>query len=125
VEEPGGFDLLAASVRADATDVRAFVSALATKLELSFPARCRVERSGFLAKKKRVRRIAVDLGDARYELEHDDGAVNARRSTVVRGIALKSEELSLEEWVDKLVAQLSVEAEQSERDREALERLIG
>ena len=125
VEEPGGFDLLAASLRADATDVRAFVEALATKLELSFPGQCRVERGGgLLAKKKRVRRIAVDLGESRYELAHDDGAVSARRSSVVRGIALKSEALSLEEWVNELVAQLSAEAERSERGREALHRLV-
>lgn len=124
MEEPAGFDLLAASLRADATDVRAFVEALAAKLELSFPDRCRVERGGMLAKKKRVRRIAVDLGENRYELEHDDGVVSARRCTVVRGISLKREQLSLEEWVDQLVGQLSAEAERSERGREALQRLI-
>lgn len=123
MEEPGGFDLLAASLRADATDVRAFVEALAAKAEVSFPGRCRVERGGLLGK-KRVRRIAVDLGESRYELEHDDGVVSARRSSVVRGITLKSEELSLEEWVDRLVAQLRAEAERSEQGREALERLI-
>ena len=123
VAEPEGFDLLAASLRADATDVRAFVEALARKLELSFPERCRIERAGLLGK-KRVRRIAVQLGENRYQLDHEDGVLAVRRSSVVRGISLKSEELSLEEWIDQLSAQLVAEADQSERGREALQRLL-
>jgi hypothetical protein len=123
VEEPAAFDLLAASLRADATDLRTFVEGLATKLELSFPERCRIERTGLLSK-KRVRKIAVELGDGRYELDNDDGIVVARRCSVVRGISLKSEELSLEEWINELAAQLVAEADRSERDREALQRLL-
>jgi hypothetical protein len=123
VEEPGVFDQLAASLRADATDVRAFVEALATKLELSFPERCRIERAGLLGK-KHVRRIAVELGDGRYELDHQDGVISARRASVVRGISLKSEELSLEDWIDQLASQLVVEADRSERGREALQRML-
>jgi hypothetical protein len=42
----------------------------------------------------------------------------------VRGIALKNEELSLEEWIDDLSRQLAEEAGQSERGRAALQRLI-
>jgi len=123
VQESAGFDLLAASLRADATDVRTFVEALATKLELSFPERCRIDRGGLLGK-KHVKRIAVELGDGRYELANEDGAVSARRSSVVRGISLKSEELSLEEWIDRLAAELVAEADRSERGRDALQRLL-
>ena len=123
MQESAGFDLLAASLRADATDVRTFVEALATKLELSFPERCRIDRGGLLGK-KHVKRIAVELGDGRYELANEDGAVSARRSSVVRGISLKSEELSLEEWIDRLAAELVAEADRSERGRDALQRLL-
>lgn len=123
MEEPAAFDLLAASLRADATDLRAFVEALATKLELSFPERCRIERTGLLGK-KHVRRISVELGERRYELDNDDGVAAARRCSVVRGISLKSEELSLEEWIDELAAQLVAEADRSERGRDALQRLL-
>jgi hypothetical protein len=122
--EPSGFDLLAASLRADATDLRAFVEALATKLELSFPERTQVARGGRLLGPKRVRKVTVDLGEGRYELEHSDGAVTTRRRTVVRGISLKSEELGLDEWIDDLSEQLVAEADKSERGRAALERLL-
>jgi hypothetical protein len=73
---------------------------------------------------KQVRKISVELGDGRYDLEHSDGVVTARRCTVVRGISLKNDELGLEEWIDDLSAELVAEAERSERGRAALERML-
>ena len=123
MEEAADFDLVAASLRADADDLRMFVEALATKLEQAFPGRCRVRRAGLLGKGS-IRQISVELGESRYELTHDDGAVSARRSSVVRGISLKSDELGLDEWIDSLAAQLVSEARRSERGRLALEKLL-
>src|SRR6266516_3635589 len=100
-EVEGSFDLLAASLRADTRDLRSFVEALAAKLEGAFPERVRVERGGMFGG-KRVRRVAVELGDERYELEHDDGLVSCRRRNVVRGIALRNEELDVDAWIDGL-----------------------
>jgi hypothetical protein len=122
--EPSSFDLLAASLRADTTDMRAFVEALAVKLEQSFPERTHVERGGRMFGPKQVRKVSVELGDGRYDLEHAEGAVTTRRCTIVRGIALKNEELGLEEWIDDLSAQLVAEADRSERGRAALERML-
>ncbi len=73
---------------------------------------------------KQVRKMSVELGDGRYELEHSDGTVRTRRSRVVRGISLKNEELGLEEWIDDLSAELVAAAECSERGRAALERML-
>ena len=116
--------MLAASLRADTTDIRVFVEALATKLEQSFPDRTQVERGGRLFGSKQVRKLSVELGDGRYELEHSDGTVTTRRCTVVRGIALKNEELGVEEWIDDLSAELVAEADRSERGRAALEQML-
>lgn len=126
VVEGSSFDLLAASLRADVGDVSAFVEALAVKLAGAFPDRVRVERRGrgLFGGEKRVRRLAVGLGQREFELEAEGGSVSCRRRSVVRGIALKNEELSLEEWIDDLSRQLAEEAGQSERGRAALQRLI-
>jgi hypothetical protein len=125
VSEVSSFDLLAASFRADLGDIKAFVEALAVKLAASFPDRVRVERKGGrFGGEKRVRRIAVQLGEREFELEHEDGRVSCRRRSVVRGIALKNDELPLEEWLDDLSRQLAEEAGQTERGRAALQRLI-
>jgi hypothetical protein len=121
--EPPDFDLVAASLRADADDLRVFVESLAKKLAQLFPGRCRVQRAGVFGKGS-VREVSVEIGDSRYELVHDDGAVSARRSSVVRGITLKSEKLALDEWIDSLAEQVVAEADRSERGRLALQKLL-
>ena len=136
------FELLAASLRADATDLRAFVEALAVKLEGALPGAIKVERGGgglFGGGRKRVEQISVGLGSDSFELESDDGRVRCSRRTakqrlrrhqptarrtVVRGIALKNEELTLDEWIDAVSRALVAEAESSERGRAALGRLL-
>jgi len=120
---PADIDLVAASLRADSGDVRIYVEQLARKLEEAFPGRCSVKRSGMLGKGP-VRLITVAAGDGRYELEHKDGSVAARRTSVVRGIALKTEELGLEQWIDSLAAEVMAEAARSESGRLALENLL-
>ena len=118
-------DLLAASLRADAGDTAAFLEALAARLESALPGQVEVERKGRLfGGAKRVRRIAVRLGDTHYEVESDGGAITARRRSVVRGIALKSEELDVDAWIDGLSRDLLALAQSSERGRVALERLL-
>jgi hypothetical protein len=120
------FDLVAASLRADSGDLETFVEALATKLEASFPGHVKVERRGsrFVPGAKPVRRISVPLGDSTFELEHDGGRVACSRRAVVRGIALRTEELPLGDWIDALAAALVAEAASSEAARTALGTLL-
>jgi hypothetical protein len=125
VEEPS-FDLIAAGLRADARDLGAFVEALAVKLEGGLPGRVTVVRkgSGLFDRSKRVREIDVVLGDCRYRLEHRDAQVETSRRSEVRGIAIKSERLDLDEWIASLSRELTAHARESEHGRQALERML-
>ena len=120
------FELLAASLRADAGDTRAFVEALARKLEGALPHRVRVERGGGLfARNHDVQRIQVQLGEWAYELLPGPGsAMDARRTHTVRGVALKSEQVGLDEWIETLSAELADLARHSAQDHAALRRLL-
>ena len=124
MENSPDFELLAASLRADSTDLDVFIPTLATKLCGALPEQVEVERRGFLGR-GRVRRVRVFVGGQRYELRYDRGQVRASRARVVRGIVLKTEELALDEWIDALSRDLADEAGTSERSRLALERLLG
>ena len=117
------FDLVAASLRADASDTRSLTEALAAKLEGALPQQTRVERrsKGFLSRTKEVRRVEVDCGDYRYVLEPGRPATRAHE---VRGIVLKNESLGLDAWIDALARDLSEMARTSEDARLALERLL-
>jgi hypothetical protein len=121
--EGEGFELVAASLRADARDLDSFLEALATKLSASLPASTSVDREGFRGRGA-VKSLSVDLGERRYGLERSSVGVTCRRANAVRGIVLKNEELGLDEWIDLLSRDLAEAAEQSERGRLALDRLL-
>lgn len=118
-------ELLAASLRADSSDLTAFVESLAAKLEDAVPGRTKVERrrSGMFGPKA-VSRITVDLGDRRLELRHDGGAVQTSCSRLSGGIVLKSEAFDADAWLAVLSEALAAEASRSETTRKALERLL-
>src|SRR4051795_2873736 len=87
VADAPDLDLLAASLRADATDTAAFLEALAARLEGALPGQVEVERKGRLfGGAKPVRRSAVRPGDPHYDIAAEGGAVEPRRRSVVRGI---------------------------------------
>ena len=103
--------------------MNAFFEALATKLSASFPESTNVDREGFRGR-GRVKSISVELGKHRYGLERNSTGVTYLRASAVRGIVLKNEELGLDDWIDSLSHDLAEAAEQSERGRLALDRLL-
>jgi hypothetical protein len=118
-------DLLAASLRADTSDVGAFVEALAVKLEEAVPGGVQIERRrGGMFGPKLVRRITLDAGGRRLELRVDAASVRAYSSRLSGGIVLKSEELSTDEWLRALGEALARQAQHSQSTRQALERLL-
>jgi hypothetical protein len=118
-------DLLAASLRADTSDLGAYVESLAAKLEEALPGRVRVERRrGGLLGPRTVRSISLDAGDQRMTLVHHGGALQASVARLSGGIVLKNEALGTEEWVAALGQVLAAEATRSESTRRALERLL-
>jgi len=120
------FDMVAASLRADAGDMRSFTRVLAAKLEDALPQQTQVERKsgGLFSREKTIQSVTVDLGDERYMLVATRGTAETRRLRVVRGIVLKAEVVPLEEWIDALSAALAQEARSSERARLSLERML-
>ena len=124
-EEP--LDLLAASLRADSTDTRSLIEALAAKLEAALPTQTAVDRKAarLFSGKKRVESVKVELGENTYELSIAGDTAKATRRKTVGGIAIRNEKLSLDEWLRGLTQALSAEAGRSEAARIALEHLLG
>jgi hypothetical protein len=120
-------DLLAASLRADSSNTRSLIEALAAKLEAALPDSTSVERrgTGLFSKDKRVEKIAISLGQDYYTLAMAGESASAARSKIVGGIAIRNEQLSLDDWLSSLTAALGAEAKRSEAVRSALERLLG
>ncbi len=122
------FDLAAAGLRADGTDLRISVEVLASKLERALPGQAHVERhgGGLLGRgEKHVRRVRVQLGANRYQLNVEGDRVQGFRERKVGGIAIKREPLDPQAWVSELSEELRAEAERSAQARESLQRLVG
>ncbi len=119
------FDRLASSLRADSRDLTTFLQVMAQKFEEALPGLVRVERArGLLGRGRRVTRISLQLGELRFDLSEPAGALEARATRVVRGIALKSDVLEPDLWLEQLARALTAQAQASSQARLALERLL-
>lgn len=124
--EPLQVDMLAASLRADATDLKAFMEALANKLEGALPSSTVVTRQNKLfAREHPVKEVVVMLGDYQYRIFYEPPKpLLTLRAKTVRGIVLKTEQLRMDQWIDALAGDLAQEAMQSAQAHAALERFL-
>lgn len=119
------FSVAAELARSYAADQRDFFQGLALLLENALPEATEIERRGGFLSKKTLHRIVVTLGGNRYVLEDPGrGSLQASRTHIVRGIALKTEEIAVEEWIAELSALLEESAQSSAAAREALSRMV-
>ncbi len=119
------FDVLAASLRHDTRDLAVFSEVLAKKLEEAVPGFVRVERQGGLFQKNPpVRRLMVTFDAWQYVLENQRGRVNTARVKMVRGVAIKTDPMELNPWIDALSQELVQVASREASARESLERFL-
>jgi hypothetical protein len=127
VSSDEALDLPAAALRADQAELGTSIEVLATTLEQALPRIASVERrkvGGFRSKRREVSRIAVTLGDERFELHCSGGGLQCTRHKVVRGITLSRQELAVADWISELVAAVTRGADVQQRDRMAIEGLL-
>jgi hypothetical protein len=119
-------ELFAASLRADKTELKTFLDALAVKLEGSLPDHTRVTRQGsFFSRERPVKEIVVSLGEYQYRVGREkQGLLIAVREHMVRGIVLKTEQTTVDQWIDELSEALAQLASHSSQSRAALERFL-
>lgn len=117
-----GFDMVAASIRADASELGTFLNVLGRKLLDALPGQVTCERERKLFRETdRVKRIEVTLDDLRFELAEGG---TAWISHVVRGMRLRSDEVGLDEWIERLSRKLTEFAAKNAKSREAIASLL-
>jgi hypothetical protein len=124
-----GFDMVAASIRADAADMESFFRVLVAKMADALGDRVTVKRSGGILKRDRpVVGVEMDLTSAgagvvlAAQREHNAIACTVVRR--VRGIALSTKQVSMPEWIEELVTALGEEAKRSQQTWSALHGLL-
>ena len=124
VAPPVALETIIARLQSHGDDPPAFLEGLASRLTAALPGQVEVERKGGLFSKPHIARVQAEVGDYRYTAELAGKHLKACRVHMVRGIALKSQELTLAELVDALAAELWELAEKSEASKGALHRFM-
>ena len=105
-------------------DQQHFLELLSRTLQSALPEQIELLTRGFI--KKTLCGIRIDFGDTRYVFEKPEhGPVYATKTKVVRGIALKTEELAVAEALAELGDALEQRASKSGAAREALAKALG
>jgi hypothetical protein len=124
-------DALAAALRADAADLDVYARVLTTSLAAALPAEMvGIDRDRSLAdrlagREGKVRGIRIALGDWELTLSPGrSGVPVAQARQKVRGVAISSREVSLDEWAGLLARGLAKRARESAEARAALQRLL-
>lgn len=125
-----GFELVAAQLRADASDTDTFFKVLIEKLADALGDRVTLERAGGLLKRDRpVSGVEIDLtaagaGTVLGARRERGGVVACTIARKVRGIVLSTKPVPMSEWVEELVSALGEESRRSEQTWKALHGLL-
>lgn len=98
---------------------------IAMKLEDALPDNTEVERRGLFGRgRHRANAVRVSLGEQRFTLTRERHGVAASITHVVRGIALSTKLVELDQWLTSLSGALADVASSQSRAREALDRIL-
>jgi hypothetical protein len=95
-------DQIAAGMQLDFSNVEHLLTHLARGLTQAIPQQVHIEASG-----SRVHGIEVNLEPDAFLLRHEGGRVVCQYKKLVRGIALKTKDLPLDQWVQMLSESLA------------------
>ncbi len=103
------FDLDAAGIRRALSDLRAFMEALALRLQGALPDRVTVDRrrDGLLSRGSHVHEIALRGDGAEYRLRFDKGTLTATRAKAVRGVVISTSEEPVAQWLGEVRAEVA------------------
>jgi hypothetical protein len=106
-------------------DQQALLEQLATFLEATLPQHTSVRRTLGVLGPRRTTAVNVELGGVRYALaQAQRSGLEANRTRVVRGVAVRTESRSVEDWLNEVSEALATELERTGGGRAALTRLL-
>jgi hypothetical protein len=120
-------DILAAALKMDNDEAGDLLEFLACKLERSLPQNIAIARGGsFLSKTRPIKEITVRFSDCHYQITRDRPGTPPRAKVMklVRGVVLKTTEISVCQWTEEIAQQLAQLAQQSSQTRIALDKFV-
>lgn len=120
------FEVLAAKLRADHGASGDLLELVAKMLETSYAGGTKVQRGGwFLSGKRPVTDLYVRFDDWQFQISKEKhGSINARSMKLVRGVSLKTNEISMEQCIDEILKELVKFSEKNASTRNALDKFV-
>jgi hypothetical protein len=116
--------MAAAAIRANAGDFRALIRALSTELGDVLGDRLMTERVGKFRKSNEISALRVTLSGNSYVAEIQRDTVQCSLAHFSGGIKIRTEPMSTDVWLARLLGDLRTEAAKSDATRIALERVV-
>ena len=104
VAPPDQLQRIEAALGPEHKDPEQLIGSLARRLSAALPDQVEIEQGGLFS--KHIERVKAQIGDWRYEIARSGKHVSFTRVHQVRGIALKTQELSYAEFTRALAAEL-------------------
>lgn len=127
MDDPLMFQTLAASLQINQKESKTMVESLATMLQTAMPDRVDITRGGwFLSKEKPIEEMLVKFDEIHYQITKSKSSSNyeARALKIVRGIALKSSEIELEDCIKSIVQEVSAMSKKNSNMQDAIRKFI-
>jgi hypothetical protein len=125
MDESFDLEMAAASLRADGSDVGILVKVLADQLGDALGSRMEVQRAGGRFRKSdKVSSIRITMDGDQFDAEVDGPTLRCTIGHSSGGIRIRSEKVSVDEWLTRLLTVLKAEAANSQAVRQALESMV-
>jgi hypothetical protein len=126
--EPGGdaldLSMAVSQLASNYTDLRIMLKLLVSQLSDALGDRIVVERAGRFRKSDEIKSVRITLGDDTLEATVEGTSVRCRIGHSSGGIRIRSEQVSMDVWLTRLLTGLQSEAVHSEQTRLALENIV-
>lgn len=114
-------EVLTNMLRMGKTEAGELVENLANRLQALLPEITTIERGGWILSSVRpVKTLTVRFSDSQLVLTKDKYGISPKVTKIVRGVALKTTDMSLDEWIALLASELGKAAEHDAKTRQAL-----
>jgi hypothetical protein len=125
-DNPLDVSVIAACLRMDESGSRDLLESLADQLTAWLPESTKVVRDGWLLSAKHpVRELSVSFPNYRLQLiKEKHGSIEACVVKIVKNVALKTDQVSIEDWINLLAEELSKIAKSNAQMHTALRKLV-
>jgi hypothetical protein len=128
--QPNGFDMLAAAIRYDSADIRAYGSVLVKTITDLFPgSMLEVESNQSFKDKLKglpgvVKSVKIRFDDSILSLDIENSGPRPYVIKEVGKVVISKKEVPMAEWMDNLRSALDIAAKRNAENADALRRLI-